>query len=115
VESNGAAPSNVYAFSKAIMATSRSREAKVNPSWTIIGLRYSTSTVRAEAHKGVPRHGLSSPLQQMKAGQRPRIFKQGDQKRRFRYVKDVIEGSILALRSKASGIYNLARASALIQ
>src|SRR5213075_456350 len=45
--------------------------------------------------------------QQMKAGQRPRIFKHGEQKRDFVYVKDVVEGSILALNAQTSGIYNL--------
>ena len=44
---------------------------------------------------------------QMKAGQRPRIFKHGDQKRDFVYVKDIVEGSIRALDAKGSGIYNL--------
>ena len=44
---------------------------------------------------------------QMKAGQRPRIFKHGEQKRDFVYVKDVVEGSIRALDAQASGIYNL--------
>ena len=45
--------------------------------------------------------------QQMKAGQRPRIFKHGDQKRDFVYVKDVVGGSIGALNAEKSGIYNL--------
>jgi ADP-L-glycero-D-manno-heptose 6-epimerase len=44
---------------------------------------------------------------QMKAGQRPRIFKHGQQKRDFVYVKDAVEGSIRALEAKESGIYNL--------
>jgi ADP-L-glycero-D-manno-heptose 6-epimerase len=43
----------------------------------------------------------------MTAGQRPRIFKHGEQKRDFVYVKDIVEGSILALQAKESGIYNL--------
>jgi ADP-L-glycero-D-manno-heptose 6-epimerase len=43
----------------------------------------------------------------MKGGQRPRIFKHGDQRRDFVYVKDVVEGSIRALEAKKSGIYNL--------
>src|SRR4029453_8281124 len=45
--------------------------------------------------------------QQMKAGQPPRIFKHGERKRDFVYVKDVVDGSILALETQASGIYNL--------
>ena len=44
---------------------------------------------------------------QIKAGQRPRIFKQGEQKRDFVYVKDVVAGTLRALQAPASGIYNL--------
>ena len=36
--------------------------------------------------------------QQMKAGQRPRIFKHGEQKRDFVYVKDIVQGA--SARSK---------------
>jgi ADP-L-glycero-D-manno-heptose 6-epimerase len=45
--------------------------------------------------------------QQMKTGKRPRIFKHGEQKRDFVYVKDIVEGSIRALDAQGSGIYNL--------
>src|SRR5882724_9464377 len=107
VESNGAAPANVYAFSKTIMDNVAMREAKENPDWLIIGLRYFNVYGPREAHKGVPASMIYHLAQQMKAGQRPRIFKQGDQKRDFVYVKDVVEGSILALEAKESGIYNL--------
>jgi len=107
VESNGAAPANVYAFSKTIMDNIAMREAKENPAWIIIGLRYFNVYGPREAHKGVPASMIYHLAQQMKAGQRPRIFKQGDQKRDFVYVKDVVEGSILALEAKESGIYNL--------
>jgi len=55
----------------------------------------------------VPASMVYHLAQQMKAGQRPRIFKQGEQKRDFVYVKDVVEGSILALEARESGIYNL--------
>src|SRR3989440_1013890 len=107
VESNGAAPANIYAFSKTIMDNLAMREAKENPSWVIIGLPYFNVYGPREAHKGVPASMVYHLAQQMKAGQRPRIFKQGDQKRDFVYVKDVVEGSILALEGKQSGIYNL--------
>jgi ADP-L-glycero-D-manno-heptose 6-epimerase len=107
VESNGASPSNIYAFSKVIMDNLATREAMENPSWTIVGLRYFNVYGPREAHKGVPASMVYHLAQQMKAGQRPRIFKHGDQKRDFVYVKDIVEGSILALEAKASGIYNL--------
>src|SRR5499427_2180866 len=107
VETNGAAPSNVYAFSKAIMDNLAVRDAKENPAWIIIGLRYFNVYGPREAHKGVPASMVYHLAQQMKAGQRPRIFKHGDQKRDFVYVKDIVDGSILALEARESGIYNL--------
>jgi ADP-L-glycero-D-manno-heptose 6-epimerase len=106
-ESNGAAPANIYAFSKAIMDNIAVREAKSSPDWIIVGLRYFNVYGPREAHKGVPASMVYHLSKQMKAGQRPRIFKQGEQKRDFVYVKDVIDGSILALEARQSGIYNL--------
>jgi ADP-L-glycero-D-manno-heptose 6-epimerase len=107
VETNGAAPANVYAFSKVIMDNLAMREAKENPDWTIVGLRYFNVYGPREAHKGVPASMVYHLAKQMKAGQRPRIFKHGEQKRDFVYVKDIVEGSILGLEAKQSGIYNL--------
>ena len=107
VESDGAAPANVYAFSKVIMDNIAIREAKENPDWIIIGLRYFNVYGPREAHKEIPASMVYHLAQQMKAGQRPRIFKHGEQKRDFVYVKDVVEGSILALEAQTSGIYNL--------
>lgn len=107
VESNGAAPANIYAFSKAVMDNIAIREAKASPDWIIVGLRYFNVYGPREAHKGVPASMVYHLSKQMKAGQRPRIFKGGEQKRDFVYVKDIVEGSILALEAKESGIYNL--------
>ena len=107
VESNGAAPANIYAFSKVIMDNIAIRTAAELPDWIIIGLRYFNVYGPREAHKGVPASMVYHLAQQMKARQRPRIFKHGEQKRDFVYVKDIVEGSILALEAKESGIYNL--------
>ena len=107
VESNGAAPANIYAFSKVMMDNIAIRAAAELPDWIIIGLRYFNVYGPREAHKGVPASMVYHLAQQMKAGQRPRIFKHGEQKRDFVYVKDIVEGSILALEAKESGIYNL--------
>jgi ADP-L-glycero-D-manno-heptose 6-epimerase len=107
VESNGAAPANVYSFSKVIMDNIAMGSAKENPGWIIIGLRYFNVYGPREAHKGVPASMVYHLAQQMKSGQRPRIFKHGEQKRDFVYVKDVVEGSIRALDAQTSGIYNL--------
>jgi len=107
LESNGAAPANVYSFSKVIMDNIAMREAQENADWIIIGLRYFNVYGPREAHKGVPASMVYHLAQQMKAGQRPRIFKHGEQKRDFVYVKDAVEGSIRALDAQTSGIYNL--------
>src|SRR5207253_5748284 len=107
VESNGAVPANVYAFSKAIMDNLATRVATENHDWIIIGLRYFNVYGPREAHKGVPASMVYHLSKQMKAGQRPRIFKHGEQRRDFVYVKDIVEGSIRGLDAKKSGIYNL--------
>jgi ADP-L-glycero-D-manno-heptose 6-epimerase len=107
VETNGAAPANIYAFSKAIMDNLANRAANDVSGWIIIGLRYFNVYGPREGHKGGPASMVLHLSRQMKAGQRPRIFKHGDQKRDFVYVKDIVEGSIRALEAKQSGIYNL--------
>jgi ADP-L-glycero-D-manno-heptose 6-epimerase len=106
-ETNGAAPANVYAFSKAIMDNLARRATSESQDWIIVGLRYFNVYGPREGHKGVPASMVYHLARQMKAEQRPRIFKHGDQKRDFVYVKDIVEGSIRALEAKPSGIYNL--------
>src|SRR5437773_2053580 len=107
VESNSAAPANAYSFSKVIMDNIARRAAAESTGWIIIGLRYFNVYGPREAHKGVPASMVYHLAQQMKAGQRPRIFKHGEQKRDFVYVKDAVEGSIRAFDAQTSGIYNL--------
>src|SRR2546430_3286278 len=107
VESNGAAPTNIYAFSKVIIDNIASRAAAEWPDWIIIGLRYFNVYGPREAHKAVPASILYHLAHQMKAGRRPRIFKHGEQKRDFVYVNDAVGGSIRALDTQTSGIYNL--------
>jgi len=107
VESNDAAPANVYAFSKVIMDNIAGYAAAESPDWMIVGLRYFNVYGPREAHKGVPASMIYHLAQQIKAGKRPRIFKHGEQRRDFVYVKDVVEGTIHALDAKTSGIYNV--------
>jgi ADP-L-glycero-D-manno-heptose 6-epimerase len=107
VESNGAAPANVYAFSKAIMDNIAKRATEELPGWIIVGLRYFNVYGPHEAHKGVPASMVYHLSKQIKAGHRPRIFKHGEQERDFVYVKDIVAGTISAFEAKSSGIYNL--------
>jgi ADP-L-glycero-D-manno-heptose 6-epimerase len=107
VESNGAAPANVYSFSKVIMDNIAMRAAAESLDWIIIGLRYFNVYGPREAHKNVPASMIYHLAQQMRSGQRPRIFKHGEQKRDFVYVKDAVEATIGALHAQTSGIYNV--------
>lgn len=106
-ESTSAAPANVYAFSKAIMDNVARRAAQESPAWVIVGLRYFNVYGPREAHKGVPASMILHLARQMKAGQRPRIFKHGEQQRDFVYVKDIVQGTMAAVDAKTSGVFNL--------
>jgi len=106
-ESNGTAPANVYAFSKVIMDNIARGAAAESPDWIIVGLRYFNVYGPREAHKGVPASMVYHLSRQITGGQRPRIFKHGEQKRDFVYVKDIVDGTIRALEAKQSGIFNL--------
>lgn len=106
-ESSDAAPANVYAFSKVIMDNIALRRLHDIPEWVIIGLRFFNVYGPREAHKGVPASMVYQLARQIRAGNRPRIFKHGEQKRDFVYVKDVVDGMIRALDAYRGGIYNL--------
>jgi ADP-L-glycero-D-manno-heptose 6-epimerase len=107
LETDAAAPANVYAFSKGIMDNLARRAAADDPQWKIIGLRYFNVYGPREAHKGEPASMVLHLSRQMKAGKRPRVFKHGEQKRDFVYVKDIVQGTLRALEANESGIYNL--------
>ena len=106
-ETSSAAPANVYAFSKAIMDNVARRAANEDEQWVIVGLRFFNVYGPREAHKGVPASMIYHLSQQMMAGQRPRIFKHGEQQRDFVYVKDIVQGCLRGFEALKSGIYNL--------
>src|SRR5205814_9765680 len=83
MESHGAAPANVYAFSKAVMDNIARRAAAESPDWMIVGLRYFNVYGPREAHNGVPVSMAYDLSRQMKAGRPPRVYKHGEQKRDF--------------------------------
>ncbi|HEX4665571.1 MAG TPA: ADP-glyceromanno-heptose 6-epimerase [Chthoniobacterales bacterium] len=106
-EADAPAPANIYAFSKVIMDNLARRAAADDPDWKIVGLRYFNVYGPREAHKGMPASMILHLSRQMKEGKRPRIFKYGEQKRDFVYVKDIVQGTLRALEARESGIYNL--------
>lgn len=97
-------PLNPYAESKAALdrwAMEFAKEQEVK----IVGLRYCNVYGPGERRKGERATMIYQLARQMKAG-RPRIFKWGEQKRDYIYVKDVVRANILALRAKESCIVN---------
>ena len=106
-ESQSPAPTNCYGTSKARMdemVQSVIREKKVP---LIVGLRYFNVFGPREEYKGSASSMIYQLAQQMKSGKRPRIFKHGEQKRDFVYVKDVVRANLLAIASGKSGVVNI--------
>lgn len=92
-----------YGVSKLIMDEQASM---YGDSMHIVGLRYFNVFGSGEAHKGGAASMVYHLARQMKKGERPRIFRSGEQKRDHIYVKDVVRANLLALDAP-SGIYNV--------
>jgi len=99
-------PINIYGFSKWIDDCLALQYMKIADS-LIVGLRYFNVFGPKEAHKGKMASMIWQLANQMKDGQRPRIFKWGEQKRDQVYVKDVVRANLLSLETKRSGIFNI--------
>lgn len=105
-ENRGSSPENVYAFSKHIMdniAMEFSEKAGIK----VVGVRYFNVYGPRESHKGKFASMIYQLYLHMKSGNRPRIFKWGQQKRDFVYVKDAVEATIIASKAPKSTIYNV--------
>jgi ADP-L-glycero-D-manno-heptose 6-epimerase len=100
------APANIYAFSKVQLDNLARQYARGSNSWKIVGLRYFNVYGPNEVHKKAAASMIYQLYKQMKSGKAPRVFKQGEQKRDFVYVKDVVMLTIQALQAPRSGIYN---------
>jgi ADP-L-glycero-D-manno-heptose 6-epimerase len=105
-EAQPPAPANVYAFSKLQLDHLARTYTQRSPAWRIVGVRYFNVYGPREGHKRAASSMIYQLYQQMKAGQRPRVFHAGEQKRDFVHVKDVVELTISALAASRSGVYN---------
>lgn len=99
-------PENVYAFSKYIM-DNLAQEFSEKTGLKVVGVRYFNVYGPREAHKGKFASMIYQLYLQMKQGNRPRIFKWGEQKRDFVYVKDAVDATILAAKAPKSTVYNV--------
>lgn len=92
-------PENVYGFSKVIDDNVARKFSQDHQDMKIIGLRYFNVFGPGEDFKGKMASMVYQLYKQMKAGQRPRIFKYGEQMRDFVYVKDVVKANLCALNN----------------
>ncbi len=101
-------PANVYGFSKWLMENLHREAQRTRPEAHLVGLRYFNVFGPGEAHKGAMASMVYQLAQQILAGQRPRIFHDGNQAHDQVYVRDVVECTVAAAADNAvSGIYNL--------
>jgi ADP-L-glycero-D-manno-heptose 6-epimerase len=106
-ESKVPSPQNVYAFSKVQMDNLASQYARQFPAWKLVGLKFFNVYGPREAHKGAASSMIYQLYRQMRNGQRPRIFHDGEQRRDFIHVEDVVEACLGAAALASSGVYNI--------
>lgn len=100
------APANIYAFTKVQLDNLARRATKAHPAWRIVGLRYFNVYGPRETHKRAAASMIFQLYRQMKAGKRPRVFKMGEHKRDFVYVKDVVALTLAAANAPQSTVLN---------
>ena len=105
-ESANPQPLNAYAYSKLAMEhlADQYRAKLKHP---IIGLRYFNVYGPGEDHKGRFASMIHQLARQMRAGQRPRIFTAGQQRRDFVYVGDVVQANLRAMKGHRGGAFNV--------
>lgn len=105
VEGENEFPLNVYGESKLNLDREAMNLAEKNPDVSIIGLRYCNVFGPGENHKGKMSSMIYQLAHQIRKGN-PKIFKWGEQKRDFIYVKDVIDANLSAMNAKGSFVVN---------
>ncbi len=98
-------PQTPYARAKKMLDDFSMELAAGHSDLTIVGLRYCNIFGPRENHKGTRATMVYQFAQQMQKGN-PKLFKFGDQKRDYIYVKDVVKANILASKAKESCIVN---------
>lgn len=100
-------PLNIYGYSKYMCDCLMRQVTQKQKTPLIVGLRYFNVFGPYEFHKGLAASITYQLYCQMKAGKRPRVFKYGEQKRDFIYVKDVARITVGALDLKKNTILNV--------
>jgi len=100
-------PLNTYAYSKFMCDRVASTFFNKKNTPIIVGLRYFNVYGPGEHHKKKSASMIYQLYLQIKDNRRPRLFKFGQQKRDFVYVKDVASVTVKALTLKRSVILNV--------
>ncbi len=106
-EEEGLQPENVYGFSKLMMDRIAMGYMERYPDMKIVGLRYFNVYGPREEFKGKSASMVYQLALKMIHGQKPRLFKWGEQRRDFVYIKDAVRANLLALERDVSGIFNV--------
>ena len=107
-EADAGKPNNIYGFSKWTM---EGLAEKYEGKFKVVGLRYFNVFGPREYFKGSAASMIYQLYLQMQAGKKPRIYKFGEQKRDFIYVKDVVEATIKAREAKNNTVFNVGTGS----
>jgi len=101
------APLTVYGESKAMFDKYAAQFSELY-GMSVIGLRYCNVYGPREDHKGKRKSMIGQLISQMMDGHRPKLFKSGEQKRDWLYVKDAVDANLKAMETNVSGIFNCA-------
>ncbi len=104
-EDSEAAPANAYAFSKTILDNVASEARKEG--MRIDGLRFFNVYGPGEAHKGASASMIYQLAVQIRQQRRPRLFKNGEQRRDFVHIDDVVDALVLAAEKGKNAVYNV--------
>jgi ADP-L-glycero-D-manno-heptose 6-epimerase len=100
------APLVPYASSKALFDSYAMKFAKENQV-SVTGLRYCNVYGPGESNKGKRMSMIGQIIRNILAEEPVTLFKDGNQKRDWVYVKDVVEANILAMQHNNTDIYNI--------
>jgi len=104
-EESAVAPANAYAFSKVILDNVADEARKEG--MRVDGLRFFNVYGPGEAHKGASASMIYQLAAQMRQNRRPRLFKNGEQRRDFVHVDDVVDALVQASDRGKNAVYNV--------
>ena len=106
-------PLNIYAKSKLLFDEFAMEFSEKYSDVSIIGLRYCNIYGPNENHKKNRSSMILQMYKNIKNNKSPKLFKDGNQKRDWCYVKDVVEANLKAIEYNKSGIFNISNGKSI--